>query len=347
MIDGVRTGRSNSWLIAALASAAASASLWLSVILAPLFLVPLQFAFGRLGRRGGWLATGAAVLLILPAELLRAVQGGSSSLPLDLAALLAFPLAAIAALLLFNAGFASAFRPGYRMLGLGLLLGALAAPAVASLLGDEELKGLLRDSVSRVLGRFTQAMGAAGQAAGGALPAPAQGYDAAALAAGLDPAEMVDSTLSVFASCYAALLCLLLGGSWWLGNRLAGEGSEGRRLAPPLNELRAPEALVWPFLAGLGFLLLVLFFKAGPLVRAIAWNLVLAMSLVYAAQGAGIVSHALRRLHVPGGFRIAFAALALLSATLSPVGAALLAILPLLGLTELWIPYRNSKGVGA
>ncbi|HUX38604.1 MAG TPA: DUF2232 domain-containing protein [Rectinemataceae bacterium] len=345
MTDGIRIGRSAPWSYVALAMGAASASFWLSIFLAPLFLVPIQLAYGRLGRRGGWLAIAVSILILVPGTIWRVLAAGGTIGFLDVVAGVAFPMAAIAAMAILNASFLGRVGPGYRILALGLAVGALAAPAVAALLSDAEVKAAITQSVAHIVqqfvGNFAAAPGvtAKGPAAGG--------YDMAAALASLDPAGMVDMTLKVFASSYAALICLLFGGSWWIGNRIAGEGSPGRRAAAPLSELRAPEILVWPFLGALGLLLIVLYVKAGSLAQAAAWNLVLAMSLVYAAQGMGIVSHVLRRLHVPGGFRIAFAVGVFVSAIGSPIGAVLLAILPLLGVTELWIPYRNPKGVGA
>jgi hypothetical protein len=333
----------------ALASGVASASLWLSIFLAPLFLVPLQMAFGRLGKKGGGLAVVASILVLAPAELWRVFDVSRAIAPIDAFATLAFPIGAILALIIMNISYINSVSPTYRMLILGLLAGAIAAPAVASLLADEGLKTALTQSVAQLIDRF---YGALPKASGSQpLPSPSSAssssYDAAAFLAAFNPGEMVATTMNIFASCYAALFCLLFGGSWWVGSRISGEGSAARKSAPPLSEFRAPGALVWPFLASLGLLLLVLYFKAGLVYQAIAWNLVLAMSLVYAAQGMGIVTHLLTRLRVPRGFRIAFAALVLISAIGSPIGAAFVAILPLLGVTELWIPYRNPKGVGA
>ncbi len=347
MNDGIRIGRSTPWLIMALASGVASASLWLSVFLAPLFLIPLQVAFGRLGKKGAGLAVGSSILVLAPAEIWRVADVGRGIAALDILAALAFPLGAILVLILINGSFLERIPHSVRTLALGLIAGAIAAPAVASLLSDEGLRAALTQSISRLVERFVGVLpgtATAQQAPGGP---PVGGYDAAALAASFDPAEMVTTTMNVFASCYAALFCLLFGGSWWIGSRLSGEGSAARRTAPPLSGFRAPRALVWPFLASLGLLLIVLYLKAGLAYRAIAWNLVLAMSLVYAAQGLGIVAHVFDRLRMPRGFRIAFAVAVLISAIGSPIGAALVAILPLLGVTELWIPYRNPKGVGA
>jgi len=345
MNDGMRIPRSAPWHIVALASGVASASLWLSVFFAPLFLIPLQVAFGRLGKKGAGLAVAAAILVLFPSEIWRVADASKAIAPIDVVAALAFPIGAVIALVLMNLPVLKSVPPSFRMLGLGLAAGALAAPAVATILADEGLKTALTQSISQLMDRFMSALpkAADAQTAQGAVPS----YDAAALLAGLDPAQMVATTMKVFASIYAALFCLLFGGSWWIGSRLSGSVAATSAGAAPLSELRAPVALVWPFLASLGLLLGVLYFKAGLAYQAAAWNLVLAMSLVYAVQGVGIVAHFLTRLHMPKGFRIVFAILVLISAISSPIGAALVAILPLLGLTELWIPYRNLKGVGA
>ncbi len=80
---------------------------------------------------------------------------------------------------------------------------------------------------------------------------------------------------------------------------------------------------------------------------ATAWNCGLVITLVYAAQGMGVVSHYFNRWNTPRALRVVFAA-TLVAALATPVlGLVVAAVLPLLGVTEVWIPYRKAKGVGA
>ena len=340
MADGVRIGRSDFFTFSALALGLLAASFYLSVVISFAFLVPVQLAFGRLGKRGGLFAAGLAALVLAIVEAWRLVAGGSEPFLLETLAAMAYPLVLIAALVLLNAAFWGRTAPFVRALVASAGLALLASPLVALVVTDAAVKVALTEGVRSLMRSLAGA-------AKGASPLSGEGYDSAALFASLDPREMVESTLTMFASCYSALLFLLLGGSWWLGNRLAGEGSEGRRETPALSELHLPANLIWPFLASWALVFAALFIKAGPAPLAFAWNLSLLFSLAYAAQGTGIVAHYLARWKVPRSFRIALAVSAFIALLSPPIGTFIVAILPLLGVTELWIPYRNPKGVGA
>lgn len=325
-------------MFSALAGGLASASFYLSVALVFAFLIPLQMAFGRLGRRGGIYAAGMSALGIALVQSWRLIAGGVTELSLGTLAGILYPLLLVGALVVLNASPMRILAPAIRILIASFALALCMLPLVVQLLGDLPLRQALTSALSSLVDGFGKSL------ADGAMVG---GYDGAALKASLDPAELVDSTLSMFASCYAGLIFIVLGGSWWIGNRLSGEGSGGRREAPSLRDFRLPDFIVWPFLACLGFLLATMALRADSATRAAAWNLALVFALAYAAQGTGIVAHYLAHWKVPRFFRFVMVLLVALSAASSPVGAGLLALLPVLGVTELWIPYRNPKGVGA
>ena len=175
-----------------------------------------------------------------------------------------------------------------------------------------------------------------------------QSYDSSALAAALDPKVIAATAMRVLASSYAALLVLLLGGSWWMGNRASGPGSPGRAEAPALSAYRVPYALVWAFLLCWAAVLAAMLLKgADDALRAASWNCALVFSLPYAAQGVGIASSYFERWKMPRFTRVAIVATAIVALATPTAGAVVAVALPLLGVTEVWIPYRNPKGVGA
>jgi hypothetical protein len=142
---------------------------------------------------------------------------------------------------------------------------------------------------------------------------------------------------------YAATFFLILGGTWLAGNRLAGPLSPGRERVGPIESYRLPYWAIWPFLGTWTALLAAVALRAGAAPTAIAWNLALAAALPFAAQGLGVAVFLLKRWNVPRGLRIALAATAVL-ALLAPSTAVAVAIaVPLLGVTETWIPYRKPK----
>ncbi len=336
MSDGVLVGRSTSFTVSAIAAGILCASMWMSVVLSPAFLIPLQIAFGKLGRRGGIAAIGSALLALVLGFMVQSFSFKEGLALFSVLSALPAPLALIAVLFILNTALFSSWAPVSRILALAAILSVAAAPFVAGIFANAGLRSSLAASVSHLVEGFMKG-----------VDLGEQGYDSAALLASLDPASMVASSFEFFASGFAALVFAFLGMSWWIGNRLSGPDSTGRRATGLLSETRIPAWYVWPFLASGAMLLLSLRFDAGTLARSIAWNLVLIFSCAYLAQGLGIVAHFLARWKVPNFLRIVTLAMATLSALTSPLGLAFAAILTLLGVTELWIPYRNAKGVGA
>jgi len=339
MGDDVRIDRSRTFLISVFGAGLVSAGLYLSALLAFAFLLPLQFAFGRLGKGGGFRAAAISALVLTGTQVFFLAGSGTGFTAAWLGSL-GFPLLLILTLVVLNHGYATRLGPSVRLVTASLILALVLSPLVSSLLADGSLKAALLDTTKG----FTEEIRKGIEAK---IDITAPEYDGAALMASLDPERIVDSSLRFFVSAFAGLVFLLIGGSWWIGNRIAGEGSLGRGEAVALRELRLPPELVWPLLASLTLLLATLAIDLGQLPRVVAWNLSIVFALAYAAQGAGIVAHHLERLKVPGFLRIALALTIPLSAISSPIGAGLVAILPVLGVTELWIPYRTKKGVGA
>ena len=146
---------------------------------------------------------------------------------------------------------------------------------------------------------------------------------------------------------YAAILFLLLAGSQRLGNRWSGIGSPGRAETVAIEELRFPYPFVWAFLAAWSLLLATVLLRAPEAASAFAWNCALIASPVYAAQGLGIVTYLFKRWNMPKSLRILVAVMAVMARWRRRLGIAVATALPLFGVTEIWIPYRKPKGVGA
>ncbi|HRY56474.1 MAG TPA: hypothetical protein P5142_17780 [Spirochaetia bacterium] len=311
----------------------AAGLLYASVAFAPLCLVPIQVAYGRRGRRAGLAATGAAVAAVAAALAARLYAVGALGLA-ELGGGLLPPLAMLGALALVNARFWAGLPATYRLLAVGGIASLAALPSLLSLSKDPAFSAYLSSRLESLLSPLRA------QAGG-------QGYEASVLAAALDPATIAAAALRTLSSIYAAALALTLGFCWWVGNRLSGPGSPGREAAPPLSLYRAPYALLWAFLAAWALVLAAMTLGAPEALQAAAWNLALSASLPYAAQGLGIAASLAEKLKMPRFMRVALGATAAM-ALVSPTSSLVVAIgLPLLGVTEVWIPYRNPKGVGA
>ncbi len=328
--------RDRRMLVASIAAGLASGILYLSLALAIFFLLPVQIVFGRSGRKAGMIAACAAIAVIGAGQVWRMVGLGMTDAA-SLAFALVPPAILTGSLVALNASLGGAFwgkvDPLFRALAVTLVLALAALPLVLDLGRDGAFTSLLEESIGALTAPLTKNLG--------------EGYEAQVLAASLDVKNLVAEAKNILASSYVVFIFVLDAGSWWLGSRLSGAGSTGRKNLPALRDFRIPYALLWPVLGAWAGVFASLAFSLKGWFPACAWNTALVLSLCYAAQGVGVLSHLLSRRNLPGITRLAVA-LTVLIMLVSPVAGGLLAgALAILGITEVWIPYRNPKGVGA
>jgi hypothetical protein len=321
-------------IVAIAAMGSASALLYVSILLSFAFLLPVQVAFGRSGRRAGLAAAGISAVVITAALAWRLVAASAaiSAVGVPEIASALPPIVLLGALCLLNAPFGESWEPAYKAIGLAALCALAALPIVISLDSDRSVAAYLEGQIADFLVPLKNQAG--------------EGYDTSALMASLNPKELVAASITMLRDSYAAILFLLLGGSWRLGNRLSGLGSKGRQVTVPIDELHLPYPLIWAFLSSWALVLAAVAFKMPAGVAAFAWNCALTVSLAYAAQGLGIVTYLFKSWSMPKSMRVIIAIMAIL-ALLTPFGIAIAASLPLFGVTEIWIHYRKPKGVGA
>lgn len=325
---------------AALVAGAVSGALYLSVLFSSLFLVPVQSAFCRFGRRAGIMAAGSAILAVAMAQTIAFAGIGASTIPASILGFL--PIMALAGgMVLVNAAFWARVRGLWRVSGVAGLLAVGTTPFVIALVSAPGFRIDLERLVSGSLAPLFQA--AAGSPEGSAT------YEDAVIAATFVPTDIVALWLRMLSSSFVALLLAVIGINWWLGGRLASRfitGTGEIPASPALRHFRVPAVLLWPFLAAWAALGAALLLNAPPLLEAAAWNAALSLALVYGAQGVGIAAHLLDRLGTPRGIRLALGASVVAACTLAPASAFAIAAFPLLGVTEAWIPYRTRKGAG-
>ena len=113
------------------------------------------------------------------------------------------------------------------------------------------------------------------------------------------------TSIEILRDSFAAMLFLFIGGSWRIGNRLAGKGSPGQSRTVAIDEMRLPYPLIWAFLASW-----VLGHGGGPRSRrpsapppspGIAR---LRSACRYAAQGLGVLTHLFKSWNMPKSLRI-------------------------------------------
>ena len=104
---------------------------------------------------------------------------------------------------------------------------------------------------------------------------------------------------------------------------------------------KVPEQTLWVFLGGWTLVLLLIVIKAEYLSRALALQVALGSSVLYAVQGMAIVLHfAIRKGVVINTARF-FTTIFLLAFLIPGVNLLVVFVLPLLGVTETWIVYRR------
>jgi hypothetical protein len=345
MSDSAKDFRRTSY-VTFIAAGLASSFLYLSIFLSFAFLLPVQIAFGRKGGRAGMAAAGISVAGITVAQVWRLAAAGalgsSAGVGLfgvtGLAAGILPPFILLGALALINAPLGRRWSPAYKALGATALCALAALPFILTIDRD----AFFTVDLEKAIGNLFVAPIRAAIAASGV----GDSYDASALVASLDPKDLVAASIAMLRNSYAAILFFLLAGSWRFGNRLSGSGSRGRELTGAIDELRLPYPFVWAFLVCWSLVLGTVFLHAPDAASAFAWNCALVISLAYAAQGLGIVTHIFKSWNMPRSLRLLIAVMAVIS-LVTPLGIAVAVSLPLFGVTEIWIHYRKPKGVGA
>jgi hypothetical protein len=320
-----------------------SGLLYGTAILGIAFLIPVQITYGRRGKRAGLVAAAIALgvaSLVQLGEVLASGGFGSELFMIGTMTPATFLLVAVlppavllGALVLMNASFWRGSGAWARDFSGTALASFAAAPAVVALSRSTAFMDACEAQIGKTLN------GIAGQAQAGAAQA--------SLFSAVDIKEMARLSFTILESSFVPLLLVFLAGSRWIGNRASGEGSEGREESRTLSDYRLPSWLVWPFMAAWAGVLYVSYFKVGLPWSGLAWNLAIAFSLAYLVQGTGIASFLMRSWNMPRSLRILVAVSAVIIFLQPPVGTALIAALPLLGVSEVWINYRNPKGVGA
>ncbi|MDP2791615.1 MAG: DUF2232 domain-containing protein [Rectinemataceae bacterium] len=322
-MDGnVRLARNREFLLNASAGLLAG-FIYLSYVLSFAFLVPVQHAFAARGNRSGFIAASFAFLVIGTGQVFRMLEMKVVD-PLVLASGLLPPLLLLTALGFINV------KPGRLGRGAGIvlatvLLSALAAPFVMKATSDKNFSAWLVEYVAATM----NSTGANGDAVFNARAA-------------------VDSAMSLIRSAFSALILWMLAGSWWIGSVIVARrrrgDDEGVKPFMSLADIRVPSFALWPTLLTWTLLLVVLMTGQSGYLAMAAWNIALCSASLYAIQGMGILSHLSRQFNATRFLRL-LAPIAVLAVALSSaVGAIIMIALPVLGITEVWLPYRTIKG---
>lgn len=310
--------------------------LYLSFLLSFAFLIPVQRSFAARTTKSGLTTAGIALISILVGQGFRLLSFGAFDFALCVASTVP-PLIFLVALCLVNLRLGR-LGTGIKILLASLLITIVSAPFVMTATQDQAFLDNIKAYVSSAA------------ASSGIDPSALSGSALSGGAlSGVD--ESIRSAIATLRSAFAPLVFWMLGFSWLYGSRMAAraqvlslEEREARMARLKLGNFKVPQAALWPTLATWAFLFIALAAKLGALASTLAWNLALCSASLYAVQGLGIMGYLSERYPLARLVRLLLPLAAILIVLNPTAGAVTLIILPILGITEVWFPYRNLKG---
>jgi len=290
-----------------------------------LFLIPL-FLYGM---RRSWEKT-ALVLLVLWTALF--VQTMVLTAGIDVPGIdrkllvlvdLSYPSFLLAGILGF---FLLKGRALKRFLIVSVAAGCVSVPVILAVAANQSFTGLLREQIIAITELLRQPLSDSGS------------FESSLLMAQLDPQTMVETTKDLFFRFSLAAYCGIL-----VFGYAVARGIRARFLgeAPvDVAAFRVPDRCIWGLLVVLPIVALDLFVDIGFWAYPF-WNAATVLLLIYAFQGFGIIRY--RMLRSPRLRRARFFLTVLFLMLLFLPGANIVALLaiPLLGVSELWVRYRE------
>jgi uncharacterized protein YybS (DUF2232 family) len=304
-----------------LSSGVLSGLLYASGFLAVAFLVPIQYVFSKEGKKEGLLSTLVSLAVVGLGSALRLSSLDMMQLSFLLQTILP-PALLLLALGSVNLLGGDAWK---KLISAAVVLAVIFGFLLQASIGTKEVQ----ESIAAMIAQLLESTGL-------------QGLDVSAIAE-----AYVAPAVSVIFDCFGAGLWLMLAGSWWIGNRLGAlkrasdEGEAQDRKSPSFN---VPSWLLWPSIAGWTLLLFVLYGHREGVIAIVAWNVSLAAVSWYALQGFSVIScfFQSKGMHRMTGFVPVL--LIVLIVLDTKIGLAVAALVPILGVSEVWLQYRIHKG---
>jgi hypothetical protein len=311
-----------------------------------LFLVPVQVALARRGRRGFYTAALLAFVLIVAVKLWLVRRNLAEALPFTLAETVAVA-ALLGGLALVQlpelegalAGLRLARVP--RLLAATALAGLVSVPVILRLRADEAFTAGLRELFGELAAVLNSALRGA-EGLGSLGPQGPLGESAGAAAGPVSAESLMQAVREILSRSFLFSYFVVLAFAWRAGSAL-GARSVGR--APgfrPLKDFRLPDGYIWPLIASLAVVALNEVVSVGALELA-AWNLLLIMALLYGLSGIGILRFLLSRYRLPPGLRWLLVGAMIVMALTPRLNLAVAVLVPGLGVSEIWVNYRKER----
>lgn len=305
-----------------------SGVLYLSYILSFAFLVPIQYSFASKGRKPGLITVATAFAIIVFGQLGRMISSGIASFGLVASAVL--PPALFLVSMIYINGEHQAKKQSRRLLLAAIILSLISAPFVYLAVTNHEVLESLTSMAVATLG-------------GGSMSEELS----------TNARLAVQAATATISSAFSAFILWILAVSYWLGNRYASrirmrhevslEAAKSQTTLA-LADIRVPVTLLWPTLIVWASLFAIIVTKTGGIISAVITNASLFLGSLYAIQGIAILTYLANHSRVFFFIKVLLPLLFLFSFLNPTVGTIILIALPVLGITEVWFPYRNLKG---
>jgi hypothetical protein len=313
--------RKNSALVElALFSAGAVIFFELSVFVV-IFVIPLAVLYRRRGfyvGLAGCVITAAGIAGVKFYQMMGAALGEGRRDLLGIALLV--PLSFLIGLTLLEAPFLGRLRSWQKLVLAGLAAGLVYSPLLYLLVTSSEFDAMLHAQVEAMM-RGLQANQTS------MLPL-------------VSTEEIVSLSRKVFLNTFLAGYCFTLAANWVIGVKMSMRMNGTSGEFPAYRSFRLPQKAVYIFLVSWAAVFAALFRDLGA-VGVVAWNCALLLSLLYMCQGIGIIK--VRAERVPRVFKLlvmVFCVTLIFTAGVVFILGSMAGV-SLLGVSELWINYRN------
>jgi hypothetical protein len=296
-----------------------------------LFLVPLQVMASRRGVRSLLAGVGVFYLVFIAIRFWPFIASRGESLP-DM--LILMEIGGVGFLLLGLVGVNIPFKKRPRTIVM-----LIAATAFAGVVGFPALLVLTRTEA------FQQAMNNlfadTARILSAALAPAADGIGSSLLAPLLQPARLREIFQAFLARSLLADYMVLLTFSWWAGQAAAARAPAFFGIQPSFRfvRFRLESWWLWPLIASGALVLADLFFGISSW-AFVGWNIGLVLLFLYGVQGMAIIWFLFDKYHLPRILWLLLVAGLLILAVSPGIGAIILVVVPILGISENWIRYR-------
>lgn len=298
--------------------------------LAFFFLVPIQILYSRHGEVKGGLSSLATGVMVILLGIVRSADLTDGNIRWLLLGIEGFTLAVfLGGLFLLNSDALRLKRTLYRLLTAAVVTGVVSAAFFSYLSRNEMIADLFKNLVKQILAMF----------AGGENESASFGL--MGLGSLLTPENVFDGFKIVIFRFFLFFYVLLMAFTVKV-SALFTRKKDGS-VPYATTGFSVPDWMVWPLLLSWGFILLDVFVSIG-FFSYVFWNTGLICLFIYGLQGHGILRYLMIKRNFPRGLQMFLNFMVFLLLLLPGINIIIIFGIPVFGVSEVWIKYRQRKG---